>query len=83
MAQENEYEEKLSAARARAVADRREVTDALAKNYNAENMREAFVKLQSVVEAIDRALADEAHIAARPVSSETPGVVINARSSSK
>jgi hypothetical protein len=83
MAHENEYEEKLSAARARAVADRREVTDALAKNYNAENMREAFVKLQSVIETIDRALADEAHIAAHPVSSETSGVAINAKSPNK
>ena len=60
MAQENEYVQKLIAARDREVTHRRELVGALAEKQNrgdTENMREAFIKIQEVIEAIERAWA--------------------------
>jgi hypothetical protein len=66
MAQENEYVQKLIAARDREVTHRRELVGALAEKQNrgdTENMREAFIKIQEVIEAIERAVWHERYIA--------------------
>jgi len=63
MAQDNGYVQKLIAARDREVTHRRE---ALAEKHNrgdTENMREAFIKIQDVIEAIERAVWHERYIA--------------------
>jgi hypothetical protein len=65
MAVENLCIRKLSEARAQAVRARREVANTLATPYkhgHPENMHEVFVKLQDVIEAIDRAIDDEQRI---------------------
>jgi hypothetical protein len=57
MAQDNEYVQKLIAARDREVTHRRDIAEALAEKHNrgdTENMREAFIKIQDVIEAIER-----------------------------
>ena len=66
MAQDNEYVRKLIAARDREVTHRRDIVEALAKKHNrgdTENMREAFIKIQDVIEAIERAVWHEKYIA--------------------
>jgi hypothetical protein len=66
MAQDNEYVQKLIAARVREVTHRRDVVEALAEKQNrgdAENMREAFIKIQEAIEAIERAVWHERYIA--------------------
>ena len=66
MAQDNEYVQKLIAARDREVKHRRDVAEALAEKHSrgdTENMREAFIKIQDVIEAIERAVWHERHIA--------------------
>jgi hypothetical protein len=66
MAQNNEYVEKLIAARDREVTHRRDIVEALAEKHNrgdTENMREAFIKIQDVIEAIERAVWHERYIA--------------------
>jgi hypothetical protein len=66
MAQDNEYVRKLIAARDREVAHRRDIVEALAEKHNrgdTENMREAFIKIQDVIEAIERAVWHEKYIA--------------------
>jgi hypothetical protein len=53
MAQDNEYVQKLIAARDREVTHRRDIVEALAEKQNradTENMREAFIKIQDVIE---------------------------------
>ena len=65
MAQDNEYVQKLIAARDREVTHRRDIADALAKKHNrgdTESMREAFIKIQDVIEAIERAVWHERYI---------------------
>jgi len=65
MAQDNEYVQKLIAARDREVTHRRDIAEALAEKHNhgdAENMREAFIKTQDVIEAIERAVWHERYI---------------------
>ena len=65
MAQDNEYVQKLIAARDREVTHRRDIADALAEKHNrgdTENMREAFIKIQDVIEAIERAVWHERYI---------------------
>ena len=62
MAQDNEYVQKLIAARDREVAHRRDVTRTLAEKQNrgdTENIREAFIKIQDVIVAIERAVWHE------------------------
>jgi len=69
-----EHAQKLRAARAQMVRDRRDIADALAREYqpgHTERMRETFVSLQQTIEAIDRAIADETES-----SSTSPGPVI-------
>jgi hypothetical protein len=66
MAQDNEYVEKLITARDREVTHRRDIVEALAEKHNrgdTENMREAFIKIQDVIEAIERAIWHERYIA--------------------
>jgi len=66
MAQDNEYVQKLIAARDREVVHRRDIAERLAEKYNrgdTENIREAFVKIQDVIEAIERAVWHERYIA--------------------
>jgi hypothetical protein len=66
MAQDNEYVQKLIAARDREVTHRRDIVEALAEKQNradTENMREAFIKIQDVIEAIERAILHERYIA--------------------
>src|SRR5438477_12444324 len=66
MAQDNEYVQKLIAARDREVAHRRDVARTLAEKQNrgdTENIREAFIKIQDVIEAIERAVWHERYIA--------------------
>ena len=66
MAQHNEHVQKLIAARDREVAHRRDIAKTLAKKHDrgdTENLREAFIKLQDVIEAIERAIWHERYIA--------------------
>jgi hypothetical protein len=66
MAQDNEYVQKLIAARDREVAHRRDIAEVLAEKRNRgdmENMGEAFIKIQDVIEAIERAVWHERYIA--------------------
>jgi hypothetical protein len=65
MAQDNEYVQKLIAARDREVAHRRDIAEVLAEKYNrgdTEKMGEAFIKIQDVIEAIERAVWHERYI---------------------
>ena len=53
MAQDNEYVQKLIAARDREVAHRRDIAQVLAEKHNRgdmENMGEAFIKIQEVMQ---------------------------------
>jgi hypothetical protein len=66
MAQDNEHVQKLIAARDREVMHRRDIAKALAEKQDrgdAENMREAFIKIQDGIEAIERAIWHERYIA--------------------
>ena len=66
MAQDNEYVQKLIAARDRKVAHRRDIAEVLGEKHNrgdTENMGEAFIKIQDVIEAIERAVWHERYIA--------------------
>ena len=66
MTQDNEYVQKLIAARDREVAHRRDIVMHLVGKYNRgdmENMREDFIKIQDVIEAIERAVWHERYIA--------------------
>ena len=66
MAQHNEYVQKLIAARDREVAHRRDIAEVLAEKHNRgdmENMGEAFIKIQNVIEAIERVVWHERYIA--------------------
>ena len=66
MAQDNEYVQKLIAARDREVAHRRDIAEVLAEKHNRgdmENIGEAFIKIQDVIEAIECAIWHERYIA--------------------
>ena len=68
MAQDNEYVQKLIAARDREVAHRRDIAWVLAEKHNRgdmENMGEAFIKIQDVIEAMERAVWHERYIASQ------------------
>jgi hypothetical protein len=68
MAQGNEYVQRLIAARDTEVTQRRDIAEALAEKHNrgdSEKMREAFIKIQDVIEAIERAVWHERYIADR------------------
>jgi len=59
-----EHVKQLVAARERLLADRRGLTEVLAKPYErgkTERWQERFVTVQATIEAIDRALQDERH----------------------
>ena len=63
MAQDNEDIKKLATARETAVTQRRQLADALGdRGGPTENMRDAFVAVQALIEAIDRAITDERNI---------------------
>ena len=65
MAQDNEYVQKLIAARDKEVTHRRDIAEALAEKHNhgdTESMREAFIKIQDLIEAIERAVWHERYI---------------------
>lgn len=77
MSQKNEHLETLTAARTMAVVARRKVAQSLAgpdRGAHTENMRDTFIKLQNIIESLDRAIADEEQIAKGGSS-----VVINIR----
>jgi sensor histidine kinase regulating citrate/malate metabolism len=66
MTDDNDHLAKLVAARARMVAERREVARALTEKYKrgqTNEMRELLVQIQTTIDAIDRAIADEKNIA--------------------
>jgi hypothetical protein len=66
MAQDNEHVQKLMAARDREVTHRRDIAKTLAEKHDrgdTENLREAFIKVQDVIEAIERAVWHERYIA--------------------
>ena len=66
MAHDSEHLKKLTDARDRVVAERRQISDALAQEYkhgHSVEMRERFISIQSTIEAIDRATAGEKRIA--------------------
>jgi len=65
MAHDSEHLKKLTDARDRVVAERRQIADALAREYkrgHSVEMRERFISIQNTIEAIDRAIADERRI---------------------
>ena len=63
---ENEHVKQLSAARGRLIADRRSAATAIAdesrRGLNGDSC-DALILIQTTLEAIDRALADEAKLA--------------------
>lgn len=66
MVQDNEHVQRLIAARDREVAHRRDLVGRLAEKHDrgdTENMREAFIKIQDAIEAIERAVRHERYIA--------------------
>ena len=66
MDHENKHVKALVAARLKAVAERRLLAEALTADYrrgHTEETLETFVKLQEMIEAIDRAIADEERMA--------------------
>jgi len=65
MAHDSEHLKKLTDARDRVVAERSQISDALAQEYkhgHSVEMRERFISIQNTIEAIDRAIADERRI---------------------
>jgi hypothetical protein len=65
MVQDNEHVQRLIAARDREVARRRDLVQRLTEKHDrgdAENMREAFIKIQDAIEAIERAVWHERYI---------------------
>jgi hypothetical protein len=74
----NDHLAKLVAARARMVTERREVARALTEKYKrgqTTEMREMLVQIQTTIDAIDRAIADEKNMASMPAQM-TSGVNI-------
>ena len=66
MAQDNEDVQKLIAARDREVTHRRDIAKTLAEKHDrgdTENLREGFIKIQNVIEAIERAIQHEKMLA--------------------
>jgi hypothetical protein len=75
--QENEHITNLIAARDKEVADRCDVASALAAAHqrgHPDDLREAIVRIQSAIEAIDRAFADERQLANVPTSGAEIGL---------
>jgi hypothetical protein len=69
MAEENDHIRKLNEARALAVKARREAIDELTASYkrkHAENKQDVLIKLQTTIEAIDRAISDERQMERQP-----------------
>ena len=68
MQQHNEHIANLAAARDRLVEERRGLATELDKPYersrgrDTEDVRDAFVKVQAVIDAVERAIAHEAHV---------------------
>jgi hypothetical protein len=74
MPEENEHIRKLTEARALAVKARRQAVDELTASYkrrHAENKQDILIKLQSTIEAIDRAISDEREIDRPPATTST------------
>jgi hypothetical protein len=77
MQQQNEHITRLVAARDRLVEERRGLAIELGKPYertrghDTEDIRDAFVKLQAVIDAVERAIAHEAHVQ-RPRDTDGP-----------
>ena len=81
MAHDSEHLKKLTDARDRVVAERRQIADASAREYkrgHSVEMRERFISIQNTIEAIDRAIADEDRMA-----KAAPGVTMNIKSQDK
>ncbi len=78
MTETNEHIQKSATARTLAVKARREVVEALAQPYrrgHTEDIRDTLVKVQSTIEALDRAAADEREI--ERDSGQRPGYAID------
>ena len=78
MADDNDHLAKLVAARSRMITERRDVARALTEKYKrgqTNEMRELLVQIQTTIDAIDRAIADEKNMASMPAQM-TPGVNI-------
>jgi hypothetical protein len=78
MAEENEYIQKLITARNRQIEDRRNSAAALTEKFtrgHTEDVREAFVKIQDTIEAIERAIAHEQFIAGEGSRSSWPTAI--------
>ena len=68
MVEDNEHVQSLIAARDREVAHRRDIAERLAEKQDrgdTEDTREAFVKIQDAIEAIERAVWHERYIAGK------------------
>jgi hypothetical protein len=66
MTEDNEHVQMLIAARDREVTHRRGIVEALAEKHDrgdTEHLREVFIKIQDVIEAIERAVWHERYIA--------------------
>jgi hypothetical protein len=66
MAQDNKHVRTLIGARDRQVTHRRDIAKTLIEKHDrgdTENLREAFIKVQDVIEAIERAIWHEGYIA--------------------
>jgi hypothetical protein len=66
MTENNEHVQMLIAARDREVTHRRGVVEALAEKHDREDtqqLREVFIKIQDIIEAIERAVWHERYIA--------------------
>ena len=77
MAHDSEHVKELTDARDRVVAERRQIANGLAQEYkhgHSVEMRERFISIQSTIEAIDRAIADERRIATGDNSVPSGGV---------
>lgn len=84
MAHDSEHLKKLTAARDRVVTERRQIVVALALEYKSGHTgetRERFISIQSTIEAIDRAIADERRIASGENSGAVVGALIGTRAS--
>jgi hypothetical protein len=66
MAQDNEHVQKLIAVRDRQVTHRRDIAKTLAEKQDrgdTENLRKGFIKIQNVIEAVERAIQHEKMLA--------------------
>ncbi len=74
MVNDDDHISKLVAARSRMVAERRVLVIELTGEYkrgHAEHLREQLLKIQATIEAVDRAIDDEKHMASKQIRTDT------------